>query len=134
MHGSFISDIESASPSLILQVEDVTARREAEARLQHIAFHDSLTGLPNRRRFQEDLERAIALAKAEPARRFSLMFLDFDHFKLVNDSLGHAIGDEFLVAVARRIQQNVRPNDIVARLGGDEFAILTDDTEPSATP
>ena len=128
VHGSFISDIESASPSLILQVEDVTARREAEARLQHIAFHDSLTGLPNRRRFQEDLERAIALAKAEPAHRFSLMFLDFDHFKLINDSLGHAIGDEFLVAVSRRIQQSVRPNDIVARLGGDEFAILTDDT------
>jgi len=127
VHGSFISDIESASPSLILQVEDVTARREAEARLQHIAFHDSLTGLPNRRRFQQDLEHAIALARAEPARRFSLMFLDFDHFKLVNDSLGHAIGDEFLVAVSRRIQQTVRPNDIVARLGGDEFAILTDD-------
>ena len=127
VHGSFISDIESASPSLILQVQDVTARREAEARLQYIAFHDSLTGLPNRRRFQDDLEQALALAKAEPARHFSLMFLDFDRFKLVNDSLGHAIGDEFLIAVARRIQQNVRPNDIVARLGGDEFAILTDD-------
>ena len=128
VHGSFISDIESASPSLILQVQDVTARREAEARLHYIAFHDSLTGLPNRRRFQDDLEQALALAKAEPARHFSLMFLDFDRFKLVNDSLGHAIGDEFLVAVSRRIQQNVRPNDIVARLGGDEFAILTDDT------
>ena len=130
VHGSFISDIESASPSLILQVQDVTARREAEARLQHIAFHDSLTGLPNRRRFQDDLQQALALAQAEPARHFSLMFLDFDRFKLVNDSLGHAIGDEFLIAVARRIQQSVRPKDIVARLGGDEFAILTDDTGP----
>jgi diguanylate cyclase (GGDEF)-like protein/PAS domain S-box-containing protein len=130
VHGSFISDIESASPSLILQVQDVTARREAEARLQYIAFHDSLTGLPNRRRFQDDLEQALALAQAEPARHFSLMFLDFDRFKLVNDSLGHAIGDEFLIAVARRIQQSVRPKDIVARLGGDEFAILTVDTGP----
>jgi len=128
VHGSLISGIESGSPSLILQVVDVTARHEAEARLQHIAFHDSLTGLPNRRRFQEDLERAIALAKADPAHRFSLMFLDFDYFKLINDSLGHAIGDEFLIAVSRRIEQSVRPNDVVARLGGDEFAILTDDT------
>ena len=128
VHGSFISDIESASPSLILQLQDVTARREAEARLQYIAFHDSLTGLPNRRRFQDDLEQALALAKAQSTHHFSLMFLDFDRFKLVNDSLGHAIGDEFLIAVARRIQQNVRPKDIVARLGGDEFAILTDDT------
>jgi diguanylate cyclase (GGDEF)-like protein/PAS domain S-box-containing protein len=130
VHGSFISDIESASPSLILQVQDVTARREAEARLQYIAFHDSLTGLPNRRRFQDDLEQALALAKAEPGRQFSLMFLDFDRFKLVNDSLGHAIGDEFLIAVSRRIQQSVGPDDIVARLGGDEFAILSDDTGP----
>jgi len=130
VHGSFISDIESASPSLILQLQDVTARRDAEARLHYIAFHDSLTGLPNRRRFQDELEQALALAKAEPARRFSLMFLDFDRFKLVNDSLGHAIGDEFLIAVARRIQQNVRPNDVVARLGGDEFAILADESEP----
>jgi len=127
VHGSFVSDIESASPSLILQLQDVTARREAEARLQYIAFHDSLTGLPNRRRFQDELEQAIARSNADPARQFSLMFLDFDRFKLVNDSLGHAIGDEFLIAVARRIQKNVRPNDIVARLGGDEFAILSDD-------
>jgi len=130
VHGSFVSDIESASPSLILQLHDITARREAEARLHYIAFHDSLTALPNRRRFQEELERVLALAKAEPARQFSLMFLDFDHFKVVNDSLGHAIGDEFLIAVSRRIQQNVRPNDLVARLGGDEFAILTDETGP----
>jgi len=127
VHGSFISEIESASPSLILQMQDVTARRQAEARLQHIAFHDSLTRLPNRRRFQEQLVAALARVHAQPAQHFSLMFLDFDGFKLINDSLGHAVGDEFLVAVARRIEQQVRPGDIVARLGGDEFAILTDD-------
>jgi diguanylate cyclase (GGDEF)-like protein/PAS domain S-box-containing protein len=125
--GSFISEIENASPSLILQLQDITARRRAEARLQHIAFHDSLTRLPNRRRFQDELVAALSRVHAHPERHFSLMFLDFDGFKLINDSLGHAVGDEFLVAVARRIQEQVRSGDIVARLGGDEFAILTDD-------
>jgi len=129
VHGSFISEIESPSPSLVLQLQDVTARRQAEARLQHIAFHDSLTRLPNRRRFQEELVGALAVVKAHPGRHFSLMFLDFDGFKLINDSLGHAAGDEFLVVVARRIERHVRPGDIVARLGGDEFAILTDDVD-----
>jgi diguanylate cyclase (GGDEF)-like protein/PAS domain S-box-containing protein len=125
VHGSVISEIESPSPSLILQLHDVTARRHAEARLQHIAFHDSLTGLPNRRRFEDDLAQALTRATTEPAQHFNLMFLDFDRFKLINDSFGHAVGDEFLVAVSRRIQKNLRPKDIVARLGGDEFAILT---------
>jgi diguanylate cyclase (GGDEF)-like protein/PAS domain S-box-containing protein len=127
VHGSFISEIETASPSLILQMQDVTARRRAEARLQHIAFHDSLTRLPNRRRFQDELVAALALVQAHPERHFSLMFLDLDGFKLINDSLGHAVGDEFLVVVARRIQEQVRSGDVVARLGGDEFAILTED-------
>jgi diguanylate cyclase (GGDEF)-like protein/PAS domain S-box-containing protein len=127
LNGSFISEIETSAPSLILQVQDVTARRMAEARLHHIAFHDGLTRLPNRRRFLDDLGQALDRAKAEPERQFSLMFLDFDRFKLINDSLGHGVGDEFLVAVALRIQQHVRPKDIVARLGGDEFAILSED-------
>lgn len=127
VHGSFFSEIDAAAPSLILQVQDITARRQAQAGLHHIAFHDSLTGLPNRRRFQDDLGRALDRARKLPQRQFGLMFLDFDRFKLINDSLGHAVGDEFLVAVARRIQENVRPHDIVARLGGDEFAILVED-------
>jgi diguanylate cyclase (GGDEF)-like protein len=70
--------------------------------------------------------QALASAASEPRRHFGLMFLDFDRFKLINDSLGHAVGDEFLIAVARRIQHQVRPSDIVARLGGDEFAILAE--------
>jgi diguanylate cyclase (GGDEF)-like protein len=95
--------------------------------LQHIAFHDSLTGLPNRRRFREELDLALNRLKIEQAPHFSLMFLDIDRFKLVNDSLGHAVGDELLVSIARGIQHHLRPNDFVARLGGDEFAILVED-------
>jgi len=127
VHGSLFSEIDSAAPCLILQVQDITGRRQAEAGLHHIAFHDSLTGLPNRRRFHEQLGHALEGAKADPMRHFALMFLDFDRFKLINDSLGHAVGDEFLVQVARRIQEHVRPGDTVARLGGDEFAVLAQD-------
>jgi diguanylate cyclase (GGDEF)-like protein/PAS domain S-box-containing protein len=126
-HGSYFSDPGSGAPCLILQVQDITARREAEAGLQHIAFHDALTGLPNRRKFNQCLATAIDRVKADPNRRFALMYLDFDRFKLINDTLGHSAGDEFLVQVALRIGQNVRPTDIVARLGGDEFAILAED-------
>ena len=129
VHGSLFSEIDSTSPCLILQVQDITGRRQAEAGLHHIAFHDSLTGLPNRRRFHEHLVQALARVQTEPQRHFGLMFLDFDRFKLINDSLGHAVGDEFLIAVARRIQRQVRPGDIVARLGGDEFAILAEHLE-----
>jgi diguanylate cyclase (GGDEF)-like protein/PAS domain S-box-containing protein len=133
VHGSFFTDEDSSSPSLILQVQDITARRRAEAELQHIAFHDSLTGLPNRRRFHEKLDQAIETLRTEPARRFGVMFLDFDRFKLINDSLGHAVGDEFLRAAAARITQQARPVDLVARLGGDEFAILVEDADIERT-
>jgi diguanylate cyclase (GGDEF)-like protein/PAS domain S-box-containing protein len=129
VHGSFFSEVDAPAPSLILQVQDITERRQAQAGLHHIAFHDSLTGLPNRRRFQEDLGQALNRVRADPQRHFGLMFLDFDRFKLINDSLGHAVGDEFLVAVAGRIRLHVRPHDIVARLGGDEFAILAEDLD-----
>ena len=129
VHGSFFSEVDASAPSLILQVQDITARRQAEAGLHLIAFHDSLTGLPNRRLFQDELGQALDHVKTDPKRHFGLMFLDFDRFKLINDSLGHAVGDEFLVMVARRIQHHLRPQDIVARLGGDEFAILTEDLE-----
>jgi diguanylate cyclase (GGDEF)-like protein len=92
--------------------------------LQHIAFHDSLTGLPNRHRFYELLARAMDRVRADQRQQFGVMFLDFDRFKLINDSLGHSMGDDFLVQLARRIQEHVRPSDMVARLGGDEFAVL----------
>ena len=126
-HCSFFSEPGASSPCLILQLQDISARRKAEEDLHHIAFHDALTGLPNRRRFHEHLAAAVAGAQAhpgEPAYAYAVMFLDFDRFKLINDSLGHSAGDEFLVQVSRRIQASLRGHDIVARLGGDEFAVL----------
>ncbi len=126
-HCSFFSEPGASSPCLILQVQDVTARRKAEEGLHHIAFHDALTGLPNRRRFHEHLVQAVDGAirhPGDPTHAYAVMFLDFDRFKLINDSLGHSAGDQFLVQVSRRIQTSLRPGDIVARLGGDEFAVL----------
>jgi diguanylate cyclase (GGDEF)-like protein/PAS domain S-box-containing protein len=129
LHGAFFSDAGASEPCLILQAQDIDARRKAEGRLHHIAFHDGLTSLPNRTRFRESLVRAIELARLGPRHQFAVMFLDFDRFKLINDSMGHAAGDEFLVQVTRRIRENVRPADEVARLGGDEFAILCEGIE-----
>jgi diguanylate cyclase (GGDEF)-like protein/PAS domain S-box-containing protein len=124
MHAGSFAEPSANAPCLILQVQDITARRLAESRLQHIAYHDGLTALANRSRFREHLAEAIARHRADPAQGFALMYLDFDRFKLINDTLGHSAGDVFLVAVARRIQHQVRPCDIVGRLGGDEFAVL----------
>jgi diguanylate cyclase (GGDEF)-like protein/PAS domain S-box-containing protein len=132
-HCSPFSDADSATPCLIFQAHDITARREAESSLQRLAFHDSLTGLPNRHRFCELLAQAVAEAQSDRERRYSVMFLDFDRFKLINDSLGHNAGDEFLVKVAQRIRSVVRPADVVARLGGDEFAVLMYSGESAAT-
>jgi diguanylate cyclase (GGDEF)-like protein/PAS domain S-box-containing protein len=126
LHCSFFSDAEDIQPCLIFQAFDVSARRQAESRLQHMAYHDGLTNLFNRSHLQEALARAIEVFAADPARQFSLMYLDFDRFKLINDSMGHGAGDEFLIKVAQRLQGQLRPDDVLARLGGDEFAILSE--------
>jgi diguanylate cyclase (GGDEF)-like protein/PAS domain S-box-containing protein len=135
LHCGYFSESGSAAPCLILQVQDINARRHAETQLNHIAFHDGLTGLPNRGRFHTLLSQALALANRDPQRHFGVMFLDFDRFKLINDSMGHTAGDAFLIQVSRRIQEHVRPGDVVARLGGDEFAVLVHrvETERCAT-
>jgi len=103
-------------------VIDITQRKVAEEQLRHDASHDKLTGLPNRAYFMRRTEETLQdLSSGHPC---ALLFIDFDRFKLINDSLGHLAGDQFLVAAARRLASAVRPGDVVARLGGDEFAIL----------
>ncbi len=135
LHCGIFADADSAAPCLILQVQDISARRRAETQLHHIAFHDNLTGLPNRGRFHTLLTEALVAANEDPKHHFGLMFFDFDRFKLINDSMGHSAGDEFLIQVSRRIHDHVRPGDVVARLGGDEFAVLMHrvESETSAT-
>ena len=114
----------TARHRLILQVQDVTERRQAEANLQFLAYHDSLTGLPNRRRFLEVLDAAIARSKADRTNAFALLFVDFDGLKAVNEAHGHPVGDDVLSQVAWRLQLHLRPGDVLARLGGDEFGLL----------
>ena len=124
---SLARDWQFKTHNLIVQAQDVSARRRAEAELYHNAYHDSLTQLSNRAHFDEQLNRAIARVQRHPAQRFAVMYLDFDRFKLVNDSLGHRAGDELLVSVGKRLRAMLRPTDVLARLGGDEFAILVED-------
>jgi len=105
-------------------VEDITLRKIAEDKLVHDALHDMLTGLPNRSLFMDRLGHAIELSKRRPEILFAVLFIDLDRFKVVNDSLGHLVGDRLLIAIAQRLGICLRAGDTVARLGGDEFAIL----------
>jgi diguanylate cyclase (GGDEF)-like protein/PAS domain S-box-containing protein len=121
------SVIEFEGKRAILSINhNITERVHAEKQLVHNAFHDALTGLPNRALFHEHLRAAIDRA-ARRLTTFAVLFLDFDRFKVVNDSLGHSEGDKLLVQIARRLESCLRTSDIVARLGGDEFTILLDE-------
>lgn len=108
---------------------DITERKRIEEQMIHDAFHDALTGLANRKLFMEHVRLTLARAKREQNSLFAVLFLDFDRFKVINDSLGHAEGDRLLIAIAGRLKFILRPGDLVARLGGDEFTILLNELD-----
>jgi len=131
--GAAVRDRDRAAYRIAGSLTDIHKQKQIEERLQFRAHHDELTGLPNRAFFRERLERAILYSKDTPAYRFALLFLDFDRFKLINDSLGHEIGDQFLKEIARRLEcclsahadgEDVFNSAMTARLGGDEFTVL----------
>jgi diguanylate cyclase (GGDEF)-like protein/PAS domain S-box-containing protein len=117
-----VCDDDGKSRYVVGVIEDVTERKRAEERIAHLAHHDALTDLPNRLLFTEQLEQA--LTRVRRGERLAVLYIDLDHFKGVNDTLGHAIGDELLKGVAGRLRGCAREIDSIARLSGDEFAII----------
>src|SRR5262245_6757365 len=132
-HGLAVRDATGRAVRLAGSQTDITAQKQAEDRLIHDALHDSLTGLPNRALFMDRLQHASRIAEQRARRgrehRFAVLFADLDRFKVINDSLGHLMGDRLLVEVAQRISGCLRPGDTAARLGGDEFAVLLEGIE-----
>jgi diguanylate cyclase (GGDEF)-like protein len=112
-----------AGGGTVVLLEDITERRNAEARISHLARYDELTALPNRLNFRDEIERLLAVPH-EAAQLSALLFVDLDQFKQVNDTLGHPCGDQLLCAVADRLRDMLRPEDFVARFGGDEFVVF----------
>lgn len=117
-------DAATGDPAWLISEVDVSELKRTEAQALHLASHDMLTGLPNRKYIVEHFHHLLEQAKAM-GQEATLMFIDLDHFKYVNDSIGHTAGDELLVEMAKRLQAGVRSSDVVARLGGDEFLVLT---------
>lgn len=109
-------------------LRDISERKRAEAQIARMARYDALTGLANRNVFVEGLQRSIAVARRS-GKQFAVLYLDLDHFKDINDTLGHPMGDRLLKGVGERLQAGIRENDIVARFGGDEFAVIQTDIE-----
>jgi diguanylate cyclase (GGDEF)-like protein len=122
---------DSTVGGLVLTLRDVTEQRQLEDELKHRAFHDALTGLPNRLLFQDRAAHRLARRKREGTTT-GVLFVDLDDFKVVNDTMGHSVGDELLVAAGIRLSAVVRDSDTVARLGGDEFALLVEHVADSA--
>ena len=121
-------DLELRVRARTQELEDARADLpRANRQLQHDAFHDALTGLPNRALFADRLGRSLERVKRRPEIGYAVLFFDLDHFKVVNDSLGHEVGDQLLVAVGRAWSACIRETDTLARLGGDEFTLLLED-------
>lgn len=125
--GLAVRDASGEAVRMVGSLTDITMRKHTEAQLLHDALHDVLTGLPNRTLLLDRLRHAIQIAKRNAEYLFAVLFLDLDRFKVINDSLGHMIGDQLLIAIAHRLAICLRPGDTVARLGGDEFVVLLED-------
>ena len=131
--GIAIWDADGNASHIVGSQTDITDRKLVGQCLWHHAFYDSLTGLANRARFIDCLGHVIARARRRASPPYAVLILDLDRFKLINDSLGHLVGDQLLIAIARRLEQSLRPGDTLARLGSDEFAVLLEDlSEPHA--
>ncbi|MDA0365020.1 MAG: EAL domain-containing protein [Chloroflexi bacterium] len=122
---------DDAVHGIVVNARDVTDRKTLEDQLRYQALHDVLTGLPNRALFHDRLEQALAGA-ARRERHVAVLLIDLDRFKVINDSLGHVVGDELLVAAGQRLRSHLREEDTVARFGGDEFAVMIEDVENAA--
>ena len=120
---SEVRDVADSKRTFIAVVRDITQRKAAEQEIQSLAYYDTLTGLPNRILLQDRLRQLIAESHRDQ-HKFALLFLDLDRFKYVNDAMGHAVGDQLLLAVALRLRECVREGDTVSRMGGDEFIVL----------
>ncbi|PSB03900.1 EAL domain-containing protein [Merismopedia glauca] len=118
-----------AVQGIVMNCHEITERKSAEEQLRHDALHDALTGLPNRALLMDRLEQALKRSQRRKDRKFAVLFLDLDRFKTINDSLGHLVGDQLLIALTHRLQTYRRESDTVARLGGDEFVILLEEIE-----
>jgi diguanylate cyclase (GGDEF)-like protein/PAS domain S-box-containing protein len=132
-HNSALRDASGRVISILSLAQDVSSRIQAEERLQYMATHDGLTGLPNSVLLNDRLEAALSRAR-RAKRRVGVMFLDLDHFKDVNDTLGHRVGDQLLKELARRIRASLRQSDVLARISGDEFVVVLEDLPDEGAP